>query len=81
LRAAIPKHELVPEHQLMSLEETAEFLRFQSKELADFSQIRHNDPQMLWIGGRPGQLVRIIRPSEATCLSMAYRAVRFAGVH
>jgi DNA-directed RNA polymerase subunit H len=81
MRAAIPKHELVPEHQLMSLEETAEFLRFQSKELADFSQIRHNDPQMLWIGGRPGQLVRIIRPSEATCLSMAYRAVRFAGVH
>jgi DNA-directed RNA polymerase subunit H (RpoH/RPB5) len=81
MRCAIPEHQIVPKHELMSLEETATFLRFQNKELADFPQIRHNDPQMLWHGGRPGQLVRITRPSEATCLSIAYRAVKFAGVH
>lgn len=77
VRMAIPEHEIVPKHELMTSEETQDFLNFQLKTMRDFPTVPHTDPQITWIGGRPGQMVRIIRPSESTTVSIAYRTITY----
>jgi DNA-directed RNA polymerase subunit H (RpoH/RPB5) len=77
VRMAIPEHEIVPKHELMTPEETQDFLNFQLKTMRDFPTVPHTDPQIMWIGGRPGQMVRITRPSEATTISIAYRTITY----
>jgi DNA-directed RNA polymerase subunit H (RpoH/RPB5) len=75
LKCCIPEHVGVPKHILMTPQETQEFCDRQYKSLKDFPLIPYTDPQILWIGGRPGQMVKIIRDSEATCNYFAYRTI------
>lgn len=75
LKRCIPECVGVPRHILMSTEETQSFCESQLKTVKDFPFILHTDPQILWIGGRPGQMVKIIRDSEATCNYIAYRTI------
>lgn len=69
----LPKHVLVPQHILADDKEIDEFchLHYTSKE--NFPQILQGDPQAVWIGLRPGMVVKIIRPSETAGEAVSYR--------
>jgi DNA-directed RNA polymerase subunit H (RpoH/RPB5) len=75
IKQCIPEHVGVPKHILLTPQETQEFCDQQYKTIKDFPLIPYTDPQILWIGGRPGQMVKIIRDSEATCNYFAYRTI------
>jgi DNA-directed RNA polymerase subunit H (RpoH/RPB5) len=68
-----PKHESVPRHSLASDKEVEEFCRmhFTSKEF--FPKIVQSDTQAVWLGARPGMVVKIERVSETAGVAIAYR--------
>jgi DNA-directed RNA polymerase subunit H (RpoH/RPB5) len=66
LVSCIPEYIGVPEHIIMTPAESQEFLESQLKNPKELPLIPHTDPQILWIGGRQGQLVKIIRDSDTT---------------
>lgn len=69
----IPKHVSVPEHRIMTNEETIKFLKEINKEKKDLPVIRKNEGMSIWLGVRPGQLVEIKRPHEVSVYELAYR--------
>jgi len=69
----IPKHFTVPVHEIMSPDETNELLKDTMKEKHHFAKIFHNDPMAIWIGARPGDMIRIFRLSESTGEAITYR--------
>jgi DNA-directed RNA polymerase subunit H (RpoH/RPB5) len=75
IKRCIPEHVGVPKHILLTPQEAQEFCDRQYKTPKDFPLIPYTDPQILWIGGRPGQMVKIVRDSEATCNYFAYRTI------
>lgn len=75
LQRCIPEHVGVPKHELLTVEEMQELCDTQYKRPKEFSWIPSVDPQILWIGGRPGQMVRIIRDSDTTVRSVTYRFI------
>jgi len=68
-----PKHESVPPHFVATDEEVNEFCttRYTSREY--FPKILQSDPQAVWLGLRPGMVVRVERLSETAGISIAYR--------
>ena len=68
----ITMHESSPEHQLASDEEMA-FCKQYYAQRADFPKIPVSDPQAVWLGLRPGMVVKIIRPSESAGYAPTYR--------
>jgi DNA-directed RNA polymerase subunit H (RpoH/RPB5) len=66
---------MVPAHSLCTLEETQKVMKDNKIEnLAQFPQIKKSDPQVLWVGGKPGQLVKIIR-KDVTGEVLYYRII------
>jgi DNA-directed RNA polymerase subunit H len=59
----------MPEDEIVALE-----TRYY-KQRTSFPRIYNTDPPIVWIGGRPGDMVRIYRPSETVGESIAYRYV------
>lgn len=58
----VRKNEMVPKHSLCDLEETQRVMTDnQIDNLTQFPKIKNTDPQVLWLGGKAGQLVKIIR--------------------
>jgi DNA-directed RNA polymerase subunit H (RpoH/RPB5) len=54
---------MVPRHALCSEEEEDQaMINNNITDKSQFSWIKHTDPQVLWLGGRPGQVVKIERP-------------------
>ena len=75
LKHCIPEHVGVPKHTLMNSEEIQELCGWHLKTIKDFPLIPHTDPQILWIGGRTGQMVRLDRDSDTTCIYYSYRTI------
>ena len=56
---------MVPRHTICSDDEARKILTENKVESpANLPRIRHTDPQVLWAGGHPGQIVRIERKSD-----------------
>jgi DNA-directed RNA polymerase subunit H len=60
----IPASQSVPPHQLLTDAEVDEFLRAERLALRDLPVLFTSDPPVVWLGGREGQVVRILRPSH-----------------
>lgn len=69
------KHEMVPDHQIMSEEEVAELLAMYRISLEQLPKIYHDDPAVQAIGGDVGDVIRIIRDSRTAGRAEAYRLV------
>lgn len=68
-----PKHVLVPQHIIPPAEEVEEFCRNNYVRVSSFPKILQSDPIAVWIGLRPGMVVKIIRLSETAGIAHTYR--------
>lgn len=60
----VRKNVLVPVHKLCTPEETKKIMEDENVDnILRFPKIKNTDPQVLWAGGNPGQLMKIIRKS------------------
>ena len=70
------KHELVPEHIVLTEEEKQEVMKkFGIKSLSQFPKILESDPAVIAIGAQPGDLIKIIRKSKTAGEAVYYRLV------
>lgn len=69
------KHEMVPDHQIMSEEEVADLLVTYRVSLEQLPKIYHDDPAVRAIGGDAGDVIRITRDSRTAGRAEAYRLV------
>jgi len=72
---AVKDHESVPEHILLSPEETEEVLKRYEIEAPQLPKIHVNDPAAKEIGAKVGDIIRIIRRSPTAKQSIFYRLV------
>jgi DNA-directed RNA polymerase subunit H (RpoH/RPB5) len=68
----IPRAQIVPKHEVADPAAVAAFLARERLTLADLRQISSADPPVVWVGGRPGQVVRITAPSETAGEALFY---------
>ena len=74
LQFNILKHELVPQHTVMSESEVNEIMKkYNITDKVQFPDISRFDPVARAIGLRPGQLCHIIRPSKTSIKANYYR--------
>ncbi len=71
----ILKHELVPEHRVLTLEEAAEVLGRLRAKPWQLPHISINDPIVSLIGAKPGDIIEIKRRSPTAGEAIAYRVV------
>ena len=71
----ITKHELVPEHIILSEKEKKDIMKSYQIELNQFPKILDTDPVSLRIGAKPGQILKIIRKSHTAKEAVSYRLV------
>jgi DNA-directed RNA polymerase subunit H len=72
----ILEHEIVPNHKIITKEETEELLKKYSIKLVNLPRIFSDDPVIEMIGARYGDVVKIKRKSQTTVDSVeAYRFV------
>lgn len=69
----ITKHVSAPRHELVPDAEVAEFCARYHTAKEYFSKLPMSDPQAIWLGLRPGMVVRIIRASETAGEAPIYR--------
>jgi DNA-directed RNA polymerase subunit H (RpoH/RPB5) len=69
----IPKHVLVPKHEILSENETDKLLESLYSFKSRFPKISSTDPMAIWIGCKPGMLVKITRYSDISGTEIAYR--------
>lgn len=66
---------IVPLHKLCTWEETKKVMHDNKIEtLMQFPKIKHTDPQVLWVGGQPGQLIKVVR-RDVTGEVLYYRVI------
>jgi DNA-directed RNA polymerase subunit H len=68
-------HKLVPEHIILSEKEKKELLKEYDIRPDQLPRILANDPAVISIGAKPGQVMKIIRKSPTAKYSTAYRLV------
>jgi DNA-directed RNA polymerase subunit H (RpoH/RPB5) len=71
----IMKHELVPKHVILSDEEVKSLLTKYNIQPSQLPKILDMDPVAVYIGAKPGQIVKIIRKSHTAKESISYRIV------
>jgi len=71
----IMKHELVPEHKILSEEEKEEVLKKFNLTPDQLPQIMNDDPVPASIGAKPGQILKIVRKSHTAEEAVIYRLV------
>ena len=71
----IPNHIEVPPHSIMSEEEVAQFCRDNYTQKDKLASIYVNDSPVVWLGARPGDVIKIVRSSEAVGKAIGYRHV------
>ena len=60
----VPRAQAVPRHEVVPEEEVAAFLGRERLGLRDLKTMPISSPPVVWIGGRPGDVVRTIAASE-----------------
>ncbi len=76
MKLDILKHDLVPEHVILSEEESDEVLEELDVHPDQIPKILPNDPVVKSIGAKEGDLLKITRNSETAGEFIAYRLVR-----
>ncbi len=71
----IPRHESVPKHTVMAEDEVKAVTDYFLMSKSELPTAFHTDPAVVWCGGRPGDLVKIERDSEATGKAITIRLV------
>jgi len=69
----ITEHNLVPKHEILSLDEVKCLLRRYSLKETQLPRIQKNDPVARYLGLQKNQIVKIIRPSETAGRYITYR--------
>jgi DNA-directed RNA polymerase subunit H len=72
---AVKDHDLVPEHILLTPEESEVVLRQYGIEAPQLPKIHVNDPASKEIGAKVGDIIRIVRRSPTAKQSIFYRLV------
>ncbi len=65
-------HKYVPQHLLLTKEETLNLLKKYKIEVTDLPQIFEKDPVAIAIGAKEGDIIKIIRESQTTVKSVDY---------
>jgi DNA-directed RNA polymerase subunit H (RpoH/RPB5) len=71
----IMNHELVPLHIIISEKEKEELLKKYNISPSELPKILDTDPVSIFIGAKPGQVVKIIRESHTAKEAVSYRLV------
>lgn len=71
----VPKCTMIAPHIIMTKEEIHELLITERIQIKDLKIILSNEPIIIWNGGRVGDIVKIIKNSETSLLSVDYRRV------
>ncbi|MEM1634487.1 MAG: DNA-directed RNA polymerase subunit H [Nanopusillaceae archaeon] len=71
----ITQHELVPKHEILSEEEKKQLLERYKVKLEDLPKIRINDPAIIKLKPKPGDIVKIIRKDPIAGETIYYRVV------
>lgn len=75
LQSDITEHMLVPRHEVLTNEEGEKVLESYRARKHDMPLIRSNEDVARYYKMKPGEIVRIYRPSPLTCESIGYRLV------
>ncbi len=74
LKTILPNHELVPKYKILTQEEIDELEKhYITKE--NISKVYEHDPQMVWIGAKPGDVVEYRYLSEITIFGIGYALI------
>jgi len=72
----IPAHVESHKHEIMSPAEVEQLLKDLCKPITSLQIEKSDDPQVVWVGARPGQVLRVISPSSITGEMIVYKYVR-----
>ena len=70
-----PNHILVPKHEIMTIEESKQVLEKYHCKATDLPLIFVNDPAIVGLGVKPGDMIKITRKSATAGESFYYRYV------
>ena len=71
----VPDHILVPKHEIMAKKEAEEVLKTYNCRTIDLPLIFVNDPAIIGLGVKPGDMIKITRKSATAGESFYYRYV------
>jgi len=71
----VPDHVYVPKHEIMTIKEAKEVLQKHNCKPTELPLIFVNDPAIIGLGVKPGDMIRIIRKSATAGESTYYRYV------
>ena len=71
----VPDHIYVPKHEIMSKKEAQEVLKKYNCKPTELPLIFVNDPAILGLGVKPGDMIKINRTSPTAGQSLYYRYV------
>ncbi len=71
----VPDHVYVPKHEIMTKKEAEEILIKYNSKATELPLIFVNDPAILGIGVKPGDMIKITRKSPTAGQSIYYRYV------
>ena len=72
---SVPKCKILYKHIVMPKDEVMQLLQKERINFRDLPSILTDDVNIIWNGGRPGQVVRIHRTSESALESIYYRKI------
>lgn len=75
LQSDVTEHKLVPLHEVLTKEEGENVLESYRARKRDMPLIRTNEDVAKYYNMKPGEVVRIYRPSPLTCEAIGYRLV------
>ncbi|HDQ06637.1 MAG TPA: DNA-directed RNA polymerase subunit H [Candidatus Bathyarchaeota archaeon] len=68
-------HDFVSKHELLTPEEKEKFLEEHKVQPYQLPRINAYDPAIIAVGGKPGDIVRVIRKSQTAGKYVAYRYI------
>ena len=71
----VPNHNLVPKHEIMTKKEAVEVLEKFHCKPTELPLILVNDPAIIGLGVKPGDMIKITRKSATAGESLYYRYV------